>query len=102
MGEKSGQVVKAVALLKTPDRLSNLPTLDRLLIPMARVTAPLQRTIAQSGLKVTLGSLVLASACCAALGFVLVHYFLHLMLVAVLVSAMAACLPYGYVLRARE
>ena len=101
IGKKSGQVAKAVALLKTPDRLSDLPTLDRLLIPMARVTAPLQRTIAQSGLKVTLGTIVLASACCAALGFAVVHYFLHLMLVAAVVGAIAACLPYGYVLRAR-
>jgi tight adherence protein B len=101
IGKKSGQVVKAVALLKTPDRLSDLPTLDRLLVPMARVTAPLQRTIAQSGLKVTLGAIVLASACCAALGFALVHYFLHLVLVAALAAALAACLPYGYVLRAR-
>ena len=62
IGEKSAKVAKAVALLKTPDRLSDLPTLDRLLLPMTRVTAPLQRTIAQSGLKVTLGTIVLASA----------------------------------------
>jgi tight adherence protein B len=102
IGEKSPQVAKAVALLKTPEKLSDLPTLDRLLIPMARVTAPLQRTIAQSGLKVTLGTIVLASACCAALGFALVHYFLHLILVAALVGAIAACIPYGYVLRARN
>jgi tight adherence protein B len=101
IGEKSVQVAKTWALLKAPDRLSDLPTLDRLLIPMTRVTAPLQRTIAQSGLKVTLGVIVLASACCAALGFALVHYFLHLILVAAVAAAIAACLPYGYVLRAR-
>jgi len=102
IGEKSPRVAKAVALLKTPEKLSDLPTLDRLLIPMARVTAPLQRTIARSGLKVTLGTFVLASACFAAFGFALVHYFLHLKLVAALVGTIAACIPYGYVLRARS
>jgi tight adherence protein B len=102
IGAKPSQVVKTVALLKTPDRLSDLPTFDRMLLVMARATAPLQRTIAQSGLKVTLGTIVLASACCAALGFALVHYFLHLLVVAALVGAIAACIPYGYVLRARS
>jgi tight adherence protein B len=102
IGEKSPQLAKAVALLKTPEKFSDLPTLDRLLVPMARLTAPMQRTITQSGLKVTLGTIVLASACCAALAFALVHYFLHLLLVAVVVAAIAACLPYGYVLRARS
>ena len=102
IGEKSAQVAKAVALLKPPEKLSDLPTFDRLLVPMARVTAPVRRTIAQSGLKVTLGTVVLASACCAALGFALVHYYLHLTLVAALVGAITGCLPYGYVLRARS
>jgi tight adherence protein B len=102
LGEKSAQVAKAVALLKDRERLSDLPTLARLLIPMARVTGPLQRAIAQSGLKVTFGTIVLASACCAALGFALVYQFLHLRLVAALVGAIAAFVPYAYVLRARD
>jgi tight adherence protein B len=102
LGEKSAQVAKAVALLKDRDRLSDLATLERLLIPMARVTVPLQRTIAQSGLKLTLGTIVLASACCAALGFALVYQFLHLGLVAAIAGAIAASLPYAYVLRARN
>jgi len=102
IGEKSPQVAKAVALLKTPEKLSDLAILDRLLIPVARVATPIQRTIAQSGLNVTLGTIVLASATCAAIGFAVVDYFLHLRLAAALVGAIAACIPYAYVLRARS
>jgi tight adherence protein B len=101
IGSKSTQIAKAAALLKTPERLSELPALDRLLAPMTRVTEPLQRTISQSGLKVTLGTVLLASVGLAALAFFLVHYFLHLTLVAAVVAAIAACIPYGYVARAR-
>lgn len=101
IGGKSTQIAKAAALLKSPERLSNVPTLDRLLTPLGRVAAPLQRTITQSGLKVTLGTVLLASACLAALGFFVVHTYLHLTLVAAVVAAIAACIPYGYVARAR-
>ena len=45
----------------------------------------------------TLGTILLASALTAALAFFLVHTFLHLTLVAAVVGALAACLPFGYV-----
>jgi tight adherence protein B len=102
LGEKSAQVTTAGALLKERQRLSDLLILERLLIPMSRVSMPLQRSIAQSGLKVTLGTVVLASACCAGFGYALVYQFLHLGLVAAVVGAIAACLPCAYVLRARD
>ena len=102
LGEKPAHVDKAVALLKDRVRLSDVPALERLLMPMARVTGPLQRSIAQSGLKVTLGTVVLASACCGALVFAVVYQFLRLGFVAVVVGAIAAALPYACVLRARH
>ena len=102
IGGKATKVTKAAALLKAPERLSTLPALDRLLMPVGRVAEPLQRTIAQSGLKITFGTLVLASACSAALGFFLVYYFVHLTLVAAVVAAIATCVPYAYVARARS
>ena len=102
IGGKSSKIAKSAALLKTPERLSNLPALDRLLMRMARVVGPLQLAIAQSGLKVTLATILFASACCAAIGFALVYYFLHLTLVAAVVGAITACIPYGYVARARS
>jgi tight adherence protein B len=92
---------KTAVLLKGPERLSDVRTLDVLLARAGRLLQPLQRTIAQSGLKVTLGTILLASACTGALGFFAVYYFLHLTLVGAVVGAMAACIPFAYVRRAR-
>ena len=99
---RTTQIAKTGALLKAPERLSDLRLLDYLLGRSGRVTAPLQRAIDQSGLKVTLGIIVLASACTAALGFFLVYRFLHLLLVAGVVGALTAWLPVAYVRYARS
>lgn len=95
-----GRTTKAAtvgALLKAPQRLSEMHALDYLLVRVGGLAAPLQRTIDQSGLKLTVGTLVLASALTAAVAFYLVHTFLHLTLVAAVVGAVAACLPFVYV-----
>ena len=94
---KTSRVAKAAALLKDRERLSDLAHFDRLLARTGRFVRPLQQTIEQSGLKVTLGTILLASACTAALGFFLVYQLLHLTLVAAFVAALAAFLPFSYV-----
>ena len=63
-----------------------MQSLDNVLARAGRLVAPLQRTIDQSGLKVTLGTILLASALTAAVAFFLVHTFLHLTLVAAVVG----------------
>jgi tight adherence protein B len=93
----TSKAAKTAALLKAPQRLSDMHVLDNLLARAGRFVEPLQRTIDQSGLKVTLGTILLASALTAALAFYLVHTFLHLTLVAAVVGALAACLPFAYV-----
>jgi tight adherence protein B len=90
------------ALLKDRERLSDLGVLDRLLARSGQLTVPLQRTIEQSGLKLTIGTLLLASACTAALAFLLVSRLLHLTLVAAVVAAAAAFVPYAYVRSVRN
>ena len=57
--------VITAALLKEKDRLSDVGAFDALLSSMGRVTEPMQRTIAQSGLQVTVSTILLASACVA-------------------------------------
>jgi tight adherence protein B len=91
------KAAKTAALLKAPQRLSDVHSLDYLLARAGRLVSPVQHTIDQSGLKVTLGTIVLASALTAALAFYLVHTFLHLALVAAVLGALAACLPFAYV-----
>src|SRR5688572_17556022 len=90
-------IAKTAALLKAPQRLSDMQSLDHVLARAGRLVAPLQRSIDQSGLKVTLGTILLASALTAAVAYFLVHTFLHLTLVAAVVAALAAGLPFGYV-----
>jgi tight adherence protein B len=99
---KTGQAAKVAALLKERERLSDLRPLDQLLARSGRLIAPLQRTIDQSGLKTTLGTILLASACTAAAGFFLIYYFLHLLLVAAVFGAFTACLPFAYVRHVRN
>src|SRR6476661_3119287 len=65
------KAVITAALLKEKDRLSDVGVLDALLSNMGRVTAPMQRTIAQSGLQVTVSTVLLASACVAGLTYVI-------------------------------
>jgi len=93
--DKAGKL--AAALLRSPDRLSDLGMLDRLLVRSGRLVHPLQLTIEQSGLNVTLGTIVLASACCAALAFFLVWRIFNFPLVGAGVAALAAWLPFAYV-----
>ena len=96
------KTAKTVALLKAPQRLSEMHALDYLLARSGRLVDPLQRSIDQSGLKVTLGTIVLASALSAALAFYLVHTFLHLLLVAAVAGGLAACVPFAYVRHTRS
>lgn len=93
--------VKNPALLKERERLSDLRSFEQLLVYSGRLVDPLRLTIEQSGLKVTPGTILLASACLAALAFFLVWNFLNLILVAAVAAAFASCLPFAYVRHAR-
>jgi tight adherence protein B len=99
---KSAQVTKAAALLKAPERLSDVGVLDQVLVRPGRLVEPLRLTIQQSGLNVTPGTILLASACSAALGFALVFYFLQLTLVAGVAGIITAFIPFAYVRRVRS
>jgi len=90
------KTAKAAALLKAPQRLSDMRLLDSLLARAGRIVEPLQRSIDQSGLKVTVGIILLASACMAAVGFFLIFYFMRLTLLAAVFGAVTAWLPFAY------
>ena len=85
------------ALLKDAGRLSDVGAFDRLLAQSGQLTGSLQRTIEQSGLKITLGTLLLCCACSAALAFFLVSRLLNLTLIAAVIGLCAAWLPIAYV-----
>jgi tight adherence protein B len=84
-------------LLKQPDRLSDLGILDGVLRSAGRIVDPMQRTIAQSGVKVNVSSLLLASGCLAGLTEIAFERFLHLPLVGIGFAVGAAFVPYGII-----
>src|SRR5687768_9693553 len=65
-------IPKKFRLLKPAERLSHMSGFDRVLGQMGRLTGGLQRKITQAGLTFTVGTLLLAAACCAVCGFVVV------------------------------
>jgi tight adherence protein B len=90
------------ALLKDKDRLSDVSALDSALASLGRFTGPMQRTIAQSGLQVTVSTVLLGSGCLAGLAYIAVTNYLHLPLVGVAAAILAAFLPYSFVKMARN
>jgi tight adherence protein B len=94
--------VITAALLKERDRLSDVGAFERVLSSLGRVTGPMQRTISQSGLKVTVSTIVLASLCAVGLTYIAVTRFLHLPLVGLAAGIFAGFMPYSFVKMARN
>ena len=94
--------VITAALLKEKDRLSDVGAFDTVLVNMGRITAPMQRTVSQSGLNVTVSTIILASLCVAGLTYIAVTAFLHLPLFGLAAAAFALFVPYSYVKMTRN
>jgi tight adherence protein B len=92
---------KRIELVKEAKRFSNVPALDRILKRSSGVAEPLQRTIDQSGLNVTVGLVLLASSFLGLLAFVLVRLVTHVTMLGVGAGVIVALVPYGYIKGAR-
>jgi tight adherence protein B len=92
----------SAALLKDRERLSDVGLLDLVLARSGVAVFALQRTISQSGLKVTVGAVLLTCACVAALVFALVLSWLHTPFLAAAFGVLGAWLPIAYVRMARN
>lgn len=86
-----------IALLKQGERFSDVEAFDSALGKMGGLLAPMQRTIAQSGLNVTVSTVLLGSAVLALVVYALTVQFLRLPIVGLAFAAVSAYLPYGYV-----
>lgn len=85
------------ALARDRERLSELGPLDRALSHGGRMVEPLRMLIQQSGVKVTVGAVLLSCALIAALTFGLFSVYLGLPLLAFPFAAVAAYLPIAYI-----
>jgi tight adherence protein B len=88
-------------LLRQAERMSDVRELDRLLLRAARLLGPVQRAVAQSGLRVTVGTIVLTSGCLAGLVFLVLDLLTRLPLLAMAGGAVAMMIPYWFVSQAR-
>jgi tight adherence protein B len=99
---KPNQTKKAVlALLRQTERLSDVRGLNAALNRVGGLAAPMQRLITQSGLKITLGTVLLASGCLAGGVYLIVNRLTHLWVLSMGTGALAAMVPFLYVRRAR-
>ena len=99
--EKRRQAARA-ALLRDPERLSAVPLVNSLLARQDALVAPLRRLVEQSGLKITVGTIVLASASFALAVYLLVSYLSGVAAAGLILGAVGGMVPYFYIRRARE
>ncbi len=89
------------ALVKAPTRLSSVEGVDRLLGYATSVVDPLKALIDQSGLRLTVGRFVFATACAAAIPFLVVSTLTGRTVLGLLAAAACGVVPLAWVRRAR-
>lgn len=83
-------------LQRQTERLSGVPLLDRLLTSRADLVAPLQRLVEQSGVKTTVGAVLLSSTGLLMVGILAGQLWLRLLWPGVLLGALLMTLPLGF------
>lgn len=92
---------RRLGILKDVERLSSMEGMESLLARFAKPIVPLRRLLEQSGLRMTVGTFVLATGCAALLPFFLAMTFTGSVLMGIVAGACGAMLPYLWVRRAR-
>jgi len=89
-------VPKQFRILKPTERLSDVRGLNQFLGRMGNVTGRLQRDITQAGLKMTVGSLLLASGCCGLGAYAIVKLLTLSSLFGLIAGVIAIWFPFVY------
>lgn len=97
----SGRTAR-VDVLKAPERLSQLNALHKLLARRGAFTSPLNRLIQQSGVRTTVGTILLMSGCCGVLGYAVAKHFTGQPLFGLLAGALLAVAPFFFLRWARS
>ena len=96
-GAKTATSATVGDLERPEQRLSQVKGLDKILARTAGLSGPLDRLITQSGVKMSVGTIVLSSALAAMLTFLLVRWLTYSSLFALALAPLAGMLPYLYV-----
>lgn len=90
----------AGSVIKARERLSFVHTLDRVLAKSGDLIAPVTEVVARSGMRTTIGTLILASLFATTATIVIVSRFTPYFGIALVAGAFAGFIPYLYVKRA--
>lgn len=102
LGKTKGTgVVKGAQLERPVDRLSNVRAMQIVLSRAKGVSGPLGRLITQSGLKLTVGTLVMVSVLAACAGYALVKWLTYYTYLGLAAAPVFGLLPYLFVRVAR-
>jgi tight adherence protein B len=91
-----------LALLKAVDPLSSVGVFNRALARTGRTVEPTRRLLERAGMRINLGTYLLACGCAAALPFFIVNLVTGSPLAGLIVGACTGCIPYVWVCRARS
>jgi tight adherence protein B len=98
---EAASAVKSGALEKPTRRLSSVQALDVILSKTQRFSAPLEALVTQSGLKMTVGTLLMACGFSACVGYMLVKWLTYFTSLALAAAPLFALIPYVIVRRIR-
>ena len=94
--------LKAGELERPVRQLSQLPALQALLSRTSGLSGPLDRLVTQSGLKITVGTVLMSSALLACASYLVVKWLTHYTYLGLAAAPLFGVLPYLYVRRARS
>src|SRR4051812_6948781 len=90
-------LLKPGDLERPADRLSGVQAIQALLSRVKRLSGPLERLIVQSGMRITVGTLVMASVLAGCVGYLVVSAVTHLALLGLAAAVLFAGLPFMFV-----
>jgi tight adherence protein B len=91
-----------VVLVKEVERLSGIPAIQNLLTHRQDLIKPVRKLVEQSGVRTTIGVVVLSSALLAAIGFLAGQWFLRFAWVGLILAGIAGCIPAGVLVNIRN
>jgi tight adherence protein B len=103
LGTKNGvSAAKTVQLERPQERLSHVNAVQAMLSRATGVSGPLDRLVTQSGLKITVGTLIMASLLAAVLGYALVKWLTYYTYLGLAAAPLFGMVPYLIVRYARN
>ncbi len=103
LGAKSGAAAaKAIQLERPQERLSNVRAVQVMLSRATGVSGPLDRLVTQSGLKITVGTLIMTSVLAAVLGYALVKWLTYYTYLGLAAAPLFGMVPFLIVRYARS